>query len=192
MTPKLRSALRARCMELLGLVLLIFAVAVGIALWSFNPHDPSFNTSTGTQPTNLLGRTGATISDGLIQWLGLGSGMPIVILLAWAWRMVRHHGMSLPILRIVAALALLPASATFIGTLQLLIPGLEVAWPTASGLGGEMGVSCAHRLLDAAHAEAGAAGNAIAVILVLLLMGLLLPLAMGLEAREWRALGQTL
>ncbi|MFT8957181.1 MAG: DNA translocase FtsK 4TM domain-containing protein, partial [Gluconobacter oxydans] len=63
MTPKLRSALRARCMELLGLVLLIFAVAVGIALWSFNPHDPSFNTSTGTQPTNLLGRTGATISD---------------------------------------------------------------------------------------------------------------------------------
>ncbi|MFT8808370.1 DNA translocase FtsK [Gluconobacter sp.] len=192
MTPKLRSALRARCMELLGLVLLIFAVAVGIALWSFNPHDPSFNTSTGTQPTNLLGRTGATISDGLIQWLGLGSGMPIVILLAWAWRMVRHHGMTLPILRIVAALALLPASATFIGTLQLLIPGLQVAWPTASGLGGEMGVSCAQRLLGAAHAEAGAAGNAIAVILVLLLMGLLLPLAMGLEAREWRALGQTL
>ncbi|MBS1102442.1 DNA translocase FtsK 4TM domain-containing protein [Gluconobacter sp. Dm-62] len=192
MTPKLRSALRARCMELLGLVLLIFAVAVGIALWSFNPHDPSFNTSTGTQPTNLLGRTGATISDGLIQWLGLGSGMPIVILLAWAWRMVRHHGMSLPILRIVAALALLPASATFIGTLQLLIPGLQVDWPTASGLGGEMGVSCAQRLLGAAHAEAGAAGNAIAVILVLLLMGLLMPLAMGLEAREWRALGQTL
>ncbi|MBF0875635.1 DUF87 domain-containing protein [Gluconobacter cerevisiae] len=191
MTPKLRSALRARCMELLGLVLLIFAVAVGIALWSFNPHDPSFNTSTGTQPTNLLGRTGATISDGLIQWLGLGSGMPIVILLAWAWRMVRHHGMSLPILRIVAALALLPAAATFIGTLQLLIPGLQVDWPTASGLGGEMGVSCAHRLLDAAHAEAGAAGNAIAVLLVLLLMGLLLPLAMGLEAREWRALGKT-
>ncbi|WP_408872631.1 DNA translocase FtsK 4TM domain-containing protein [Gluconobacter roseus] len=192
MTPKLRSALRARCMELLGLVLLLFAVAVGIALWSFNPHDPSFNTSTGTQPTNLLGRTGATISDGLIQWLGLGSGMPIFILLAWAWRMVRHHGMSLPILRIVAALALLPASATFIGTLQLLVPGLQVAWPTASGLGGEMGVSCAQRLLAAAHAEAGAAGNAIAVILVLLLMGLLLPLAMGLEAREWRALGQTL
>lgn len=190
MTPKLRSALNARLLELLGLGFLIAAVAIGIALWSFNPHDPSFNTSTGTEPTNLLGRTGATISDGLVQWLGLGSGLPIVVLLAWAWRMVRHHGMSAPILRIAAALLLLPAGATFIGTLQLLIPGLEVAWPTAGGLGGEMGVSFAHRLLDAAHAEAGSAGSALAVFLVLLLMGILMPLAMGLQWREWRAMGQ--
>ncbi|EHH67905.1 DNA translocase FtsK [Gluconobacter morbifer] len=192
MTPGLRSALRARFMELLGLSLLILAVGIGIALWSFNPHDPSFNTSTGTQPTNYLGRTGATVSDGLIQWLGLGAGLPIVVLLAWSWRMVRHHGMSVPIVRVLSALALLPAGATFIGTLQLLIPGLQVGWPTASGLGGEMGVSCAHRILDAAQAEAGAAGNAIAVLLVLALMGILMPLAMGLQGREWRALGQGL
>ncbi|GBD57285.1 DNA translocase FtsK [Gluconobacter wancherniae] len=190
MTPGLRSALRARLMELLGLGLLILAVGIGIALWSFNPHDPSFNTSTGTQPTNLLGRTGATISDGLVQWLGLGSGLPIVVLLAWAWRMVRHHGMSLPLLRIGAALLLLPAGATFIGTLQTLMPGLNVEWPTANGLGGQLGVSLAQKILGAAHDEIGAAGSGIAVLLVLLLMGILMPLAMGLQWREWQAMGR--
>ncbi|QDH18005.1 DNA translocase FtsK [Swingsia samuiensis] len=189
-SPKLKSAFHARLMELLGLAFLLAAVAIGIALWSFNPHDPSFNTATGTQPTNLLGRTGATISDALVQWLGLGSGLPIAVLLAWAWRMVRYHGMTSPIIRILAALAVLPAGATFIGTLELLIPGLQVSWPTASGLGGQLGRNCAQRLLDAANAEAGAAGSTLAVLLVLLLMGILMPLAMGLQWREWRAIGQ--
>ncbi|QDH24485.1 DNA translocase FtsK [Neokomagataea tanensis] len=189
MPPGLRSALNARLLELLGLVFLILAVGIALALWSFNPLDPSFNTSTGTNPTNILGRTGATISDALIQWFGLGSGLPIVVLLAWAWRMVRHHHLGMPIIRIFAALALLPAGAAFIGTLAELVPGLDVAWPTESRLGGELGHSCATHLLDAARAEAGSAGSTIALCLVFLLMGMLLPLAMGLQWREWQAMG---
>nr|WP_294916070.1 DNA translocase FtsK [uncultured Neokomagataea sp.] len=192
MPPGLRTAVNARLLELLGLVFLILAVGIALALWSFNPLDPSFNTSTGTSPTNLLGRTGATISDVLIQWFGLGSGLPIIVLLAWAWRMVRHHHLGMAVIRIFAALALLPAGAAFIGTLAELIPGLDVAWPTESRLGGELGHSCATHLLDAARAEAGSAGSTIALFLVFLLMGMLLPLAMGLQWREWRALGNGL
>lgn len=192
MPPGLRTALNARLLELLGLVFLILAVGIALALWSFNPLDPSFNTSTGTSPTNILGRTGATISDVLIQWFGLGSGLPIIVLLAWAWRMVRHHHLGMAVIRIFAALALLPAGAAFIGTLAELVPGLDIAWPTESRLGGELGHSCATHLLDAARAEAGSAGSTIALFLVFLLMGMLLPLAMGLQWREWRALGNGL
>ncbi|WP_408906237.1 DNA translocase FtsK 4TM domain-containing protein [Saccharibacter sp. 17.LH.SD] len=179
--------LSARFMEILGLVLLICAVGIAASLLSFNPHDPSFNTATGTQPTNLLGRGGATLADSLIQWLGLGSIMPVLILLAWTWRLVRHHNLDKPLIRFIAAFLLCPAGALFVGTFQLVVPGLDVAWPASSGLSGQVGVSLAHRLLNVMTAEMGSMGNLVAIIIASLLVVLLIPFAMGLHSHEWRS-----
>ncbi|WP_456306584.1 DNA translocase FtsK [Oecophyllibacter saccharovorans] len=189
---RLSRLLSARLMELIGLGLLVVAVGMAAALFSFNPHDPSFNTATGTQPTNLFGRAGATVSDALIQMLGLGCILPVLVLLAWAWRLVRHHGMNAPLLRIVAALLLLPAAALFVGVLQLLLPGGQVAWPSASGLGGEVGASLGRKLLNAMQWEMGATGTVLGVMLALSLLGILVPLSMGLHGYEWRAVGRGL
>nr|WP_272916194.1 DNA translocase FtsK [Aristophania vespae] len=182
----------ARMMEILGLFLLIIAVAIAVALFSFNPHDPSFNTATGTQPTNLLGRAGATIADSLVQWLGLASALPILILLAWSWRLVRYHMLTAPILRLLAAFLLLPAGALCISTFQILAPGPNIAWPSDSGLGGQLGQSLAHYLLNATIGEMGSAGGAVGLILSLLLLALLFPITMGLNSHEWRAIGSAL
>lgn len=184
--------LSARFMELLGLVLLLLAVGIAVSLLSFNPHDPSFNTATGTQPTNILGRAGATIADALIQWLGLSSMLPVLVLCAWTWRLVRHHSLGAPLLRLISALVLFPVGALFIGTFQLTLPSLNVAWPTESGLGGQVGVSLAHHLLNAATGEMGSMGGVASLIIVFILMAVLVPLAMGLYTHEWRSVGRGL
>lgn len=184
--------LSARLMELLGLALLLLAVGIAVSLLSFNPHDPSFNTATGTQPTNILGRSGATIADALIQWLGLSSMLPVLVLCAWAWRLVRHHSLGAPLIRLLSALVLFPIGALFIGTCQLTLPGLNIAWPAESGLGGQVGLSLARRLLNAATGEMGSMGGIASLLLVLILMTILVPLAMGLHTHEWRLVGRGL
>lgn len=182
----------ARLMELLGLALLIIAVGIAVSLLSFNPHDPSFNTATGTEPTNLLGRAGATIADTLIQWLGVSSILPIFVLFAWTWRLVRHHTLGIPLLRIIAAFILCPVGALLIGTLQLILPYLDIAWPTESGLGGQVGDSLSHHLLNVSSSEVGSMGGLVSLISVLILLAILFPLAMGLRLHEWRAVGRSI
>lgn len=184
--------LSARMMEVLGVILLIMAVAIAASLFSFNPHDPSFNTATGTEPTNLLGRFGATIADGLTQLLGLACVTPVLVLLAWTWQLLRYHYLSLPFVRLIAAACFFPAAATMIGLLQLTLPGLDVAWPTSSGLGGETGVFFARKLLNLVSGEAGSMGGIFAIVIGIALLMLFCPLAMGLQWREWMSVGRGL
>lgn len=182
--------LSARLLEILGLILLALAVGIAASLFSFNPLDPSFNTATGTEPTNLLGRMGATIADGLIQLLGLTSILPSVVLLAWTWRLLRYHNLGLPILRLISAFVLFPCAAMLIGLLQLTIPGLDIPWPTTSGLGGESGVFLARKLMKLTTSEAGAMGGIVAIGITLVLLAILCPLSMGLQGHEWRSVGR--
>ena len=189
-SSKLRDQLRARLAELGGLGLLAVALTLGVALWSYNPVDPSFNTSTGTAPTNMLGQIGASLSDFLVQWFGLASGLPIVVLIAWAWQIVRRHALGAPILRILSFLALLPVSAGVVASFQVMIPALSGTWPSRAGLGGQIGRSLAEHAVGAGRAELGNIGAILGFLLGWLLFLLLLPLAMGLTRREWRMLGR--
>ncbi len=184
--------LSARMMEMLGVILLIMALAIAASLFSFNPHDPSFNTATGTEPTNLLGRFGATIADALTQLLGLASILPVLILLAWTWQLLRYHHLGLPLLRLAAAIIFLPTMAMIVGLLQLTLPGCDVPWPTNSGLGGESGVFFARKLLALTTQETGSMGGIFALFLSLILLAVLCPLTMGLSGREWRSLAKGL
>jgi S-DNA-T family DNA segregation ATPase FtsK/SpoIIIE len=74
--------------EALGVVLLSASLILGLSLISHTPGDPSFFTHAGSGSAhNLVGRFGATLSDGFLQLFGLGS---YVIAIFGGWLGIRR------------------------------------------------------------------------------------------------------
>lgn len=111
-----------RINELIGLLLITFAILIALSLVSFNPDDPSFNISRNLQfnskPANLVGVVGAYSSDALFQACGW-SGYLIPIFLGvyafyWlaSWPVhsfaIRLTGMILMVLTVSAAFSMAP------------------------------------------------------------------------------------
>ena len=71
---------RARLIEAVGLMLLATTIFILLAIFSFNPDDPSFNHATDGHVRNLGGSAGANVADLLLQWLGLASLVLVGIL----------------------------------------------------------------------------------------------------------------
>ena len=67
--------------ELIGFVLLALAAMIFLALISYAPFDPSFNTSSTGRPDNLLGAFGAGLAELLRTVFGLSSYLLPAILL---------------------------------------------------------------------------------------------------------------
>ena len=125
-----------RLNEILGLGLLTIAVLLLLALVSYNPLDPSWNTTGGNalRPVhNWAGRVGAIVSDLLLQGLGIAALVfPIALArLAVCWMRSRPQGspaaktigLLLWIASAPAALALLPIHLLWRGALP--IEGVE-------------------------------------------------------------------
>lgn len=192
--PSYKSKLRLKLEEGGGILLCVLACALLVALVTYNPKDPSFNTATGQAPTNLLGMVGAVLSDTLLQGIGIAAVMPALVLMAWGWRFMSHRLLgheSLMVfgLRVVAFLCLLPVFGALFAALPLLFTALApMLWPTAAGLGGGIGFSIAQASLSAGTAAIGPAGGMVIWILGLLLACLLTALATGLRRQEWLAL----
>ncbi|MCE2565418.1 DNA translocase FtsK [Komagataeibacter sp. FNDCF1] len=186
-----RSRLRERLAEAGGLGLWIVALCLAIALWSYDPRDPSANTASSQPPDNLLGRPGAYMADLMLQDFGVVGMLAIFCLLAWGWRLVRHHGLASALLRGIALICGLPVIAADIAALPLLLPGLHAPlWPTDAGVGGAVGLSVAHMSIQAATVFLGRWGPLLVWSLGLVLGGLLLLLAMALSLAEWKAIGR--
>ena len=183
--------LRRRCAEILGAMLVLIAVALGLALASYDAGDPSLNVATAAPPRNLMGLPGAYAVDLLLQSLGLAAALLGAVLAAWGWRLATHRGLSRAGLRI----ALLPVVVTLAA---IALAGAEAVglWQRSGGLaqgglGGFYGrilfapiAEMARELVDAEAEEVGlgaAALGAIALIVVL-----------GLTFAEWRAAGRGL
>jgi S-DNA-T family DNA segregation ATPase FtsK/SpoIIIE len=183
--PTLRSLARRRAEELCGFVLALTGIAVLVSLVSHDPGDPSLNTATARQATNLAGPPGAIASDLLLQGIGLAGALPGVALLAWAWRMFSHRGIGGPPLRIAALLAALPTLAAVLAA----IPGpggSHIGWPVEAGLGGAAGQIVADSALAAGAAMLGPMGTVTVWGLGAVLALILIVLALGLSASEWR------
>ncbi len=77
-----------------GLAIAGAALALLLALLSFDPADPNWNHPADVDSiANLLGFPGAAIADLLLQTLGLASAIVILPLLGWAWRIGSGRGL---------------------------------------------------------------------------------------------------
>ena len=116
-----------RLNELIGFVLCISALLLFLALASYSPLDPSFNSAsvlTGSQSArNWVGLVGAIVSDLLLQGLGIGAFLVPVFLGALGSRWFRSRKVTSPVAKSLGALWLL----VFVPALLALMPG-HVRW----------------------------------------------------------------
>ncbi len=164
-----QAMLERRGRELLGIALLVFALAFTLMLGSYSPEDPGWMVATDEPARNMLGRFGAAMSSTLIIIGGRGAWMIPVILAAWGVRFVTHRGADRAMGRIVFAVIAVALASVYCATL---VPG--EGWPHSFGLGGLFGETILGALLNVAPVNAGLGLNLFSLILglVLIVMGL--------------------
>jgi S-DNA-T family DNA segregation ATPase FtsK/SpoIIIE len=191
---ELRTLFRQRMGQLCGVGVALGAVVLLVALVSYNPHDPSLNTATSRPATNLLGLAGATVSDVLVQYFGLAGGLPVMAMLAWAYRIATARPLRLGtrVLFLVLALPVLASVLTMIPVmLGVVLPRAgAVTWPGGVGLGGAVGVELGRYGQGMGRGLIGPAGDLVVVGVEALLAVVLGVLALGLTAGEWRRAGR--
>ncbi len=71
-SPALKALMTQRSAEFCGLILGLLGLAVLLALATYDPRDPSFNTASTQHTHNMAGPVGAVVSDLLLQGLRRG------------------------------------------------------------------------------------------------------------------------
>ena len=127
-----------RLNELVGFLLCVSALLLFLALVSYSPLDPSFNSAsvlTGTRAArNWIGVVGALVSDVLLQGFGMGAFLLPLFGAALGLRWFRSRRVASPIAKTVGALWLL----LFIPALLALLTG-HLRWMNAIPLEGLVG-----------------------------------------------------
>ncbi|MEA2902810.1 MAG: segregation ATPase FtsK/SpoIIIE, family [Alphaproteobacteria bacterium] len=142
----LRDALRRRLREIAGLALILLAMLLAIALASWSVQDPSLSHATNTPVRNLLGITGATVADLLMQLLGLGSLALVLPIGIWGWRLASHRPLGRERFRLAVWVLAVVLAAVFASALPR-----TPAWPLPAGLGGVVGDALLRFAMLAAH-----------------------------------------
>jgi len=172
---------RRRASEVTGLALFLAAIGLMLALFTYRPADPSFNTASGLPVHNLMGRPGAVVSDLALQYLGITAGLLVLVFGAWGARLMRTHVLDNALLRI----ALLPVGL-LIAALAFAALGPYVNWPLEAGLGGVAGRTLLARLLEGI-AFTGAHVDGIIIFAIFgALAGTVMFYVLAYSAEEWR------
>jgi len=91
-----------------GAVIMLSALTVALAVLSYDPADPSWNTAAGGTTHlaihNWLGAMGSYGADFIWQFFGFGGFLIAFVLAAWGWRVASGRGLDLLPWRIAAAL----------------------------------------------------------------------------------------
>ncbi|HVC50829.1 MAG TPA: DNA translocase FtsK 4TM domain-containing protein [Stellaceae bacterium] len=170
---------RKRLFEGAGATLVLVSLLLVLALLTYSPRDPSFDTATDGRATNFLGHDGAYVADVLVQSLGLAAYLIPVVLLGWAFRLLLQR----PPRRFGRRLVLL-APALILGALACSILHVT-SLPLPAGAGGAIGGALFHTLGWAGYASAELP---VAMVAAALVAALLLSV-MGLSPGDWRELG---
>ncbi len=184
-SPAVKAAVLRRLAEIGGILCALAGLALLLALLSHDPADPSMSTATSRAPVNLVGQVGASVSDLLLQGFGYAGAVPVVALLAWAFRLGAHRGLGLFPARLAALLAALPAVAAALALLPL-----ALGKPVASGAGGAVGPVLAEFVTRGAETLFGSFGLWVAYALLALTAFCLSIAAFGLSPAEWLGLGR--
>lgn len=130
--------------DIVGILILAAGLFIGLALYSFNPSDPSFN-STGhnLKVTNYCGYVGSFLADGLFQLFGITAWLVVAGLLRVAYLGFRGEQVSLRNLRVVwASLLILTASAL----VAVYFPDSKI-YQEQIFIGGILGLGLSHALV---------------------------------------------
>ncbi len=110
-----------RLNELIGFLMLVFALLLILALVSYSPLDPSFNTAAtppaGRPAHNWIGVFGAVTSDLTLQVFGVAAFLIPVFLVLYSVRWFRSRPINSPYAKTLGSLALLMFVAGLLGLL---------------------------------------------------------------------------
>jgi S-DNA-T family DNA segregation ATPase FtsK/SpoIIIE len=190
-SPQMMARFQSRMTEFSGLLLGIAGVSLALALGTYDSTDPSYDTASTGLVHNIAGHPGADVADLLFQWFGIAGALPAACLLAWAWRIASHRGLGSVTLRFTALFLALPALAAALGAVPgLLGPGIGgrlAHWPSEAGIGGATGDTIAANALAAGRGLLGPLGGTLVWLTGCLFAGIVVLLALGLSAQEWRS-----
>ncbi|TXM67100.1 cell division protein FtsK, partial [Methylobacterium sp. WL69] len=134
-----RPFLAKRMTELGGLILFASAMALTVALATWSIDDPSLNHATDHAAHNVLGTSGAVMSDLAMQLLGLGSLAFVLPPALWGVQLMRSRALPRGGLRITLwIIGFFSASAV-----ASALPS-TARWPLPTGLGGVAGDALIH------------------------------------------------
>jgi S-DNA-T family DNA segregation ATPase FtsK/SpoIIIE len=150
-----------------GLLVLLCTLAVGLALASYSPGDPSLNNATGRDVANWLGPFGATAADVLLQAFGIAAFTFIAPLAVWGTRALMGRGITHAVWRAIAW----PIGTVLVAAGLGWLPRIE-ALP--AGAGGWIGIAASQL---STHAAQVYGQNWIGIALPILLLVTGLPLA---------------
>ena len=169
-----------RRMEAVGFALVAAGVGLGLALVSYYPSDPSFNTATGGPVRNLLGVPGARAADLLLQTVGWASAFIPLALLLWGARLVAKRRTARSWLRIPALIA-----AVVLVSTGLSILATPIGWSPNGRLGGAFGSLLLVEIGGLAGPYLSGFGEGV-VALSAITLGLgAMPYALGLAVSDW-------
>jgi DNA segregation ATPase FtsK/SpoIIIE, S-DNA-T family len=173
------AAFKRRLLEGLGAALVLLCFLIVLALLTYDPADPSFNTASTAAPANFLGRDGAYLADLLVQSIGLAAFLVPAILLGWAFRLLLQR----PLRRMPRRLAMVPL-ALILGAFACAVLHAQPI-PLPAGSGGAVGWELL-RLAEAARMGLVALPLAMgaAALVALLLLSI-----MGMSWGDWRDIG---
>ena len=133
--PAVSAGLRRAAAALVGLVLVLAAAALIVALVTHDPGDPSLDHAVDGAARNLLGVPGAYAADLLLQSIGGSAGLLVLALAAWGARLLFGRPLTRPWLR----LALLPIVLA-LAMIALAAVTPPQGWSLSVGLGGQAGM----------------------------------------------------
>ncbi len=130
----LQRFLALRFMEVSGLMLLLLAAVLTLALATWSALDPSLNRALEGPVRNWLGRPGAIVADELMTQLGLAVIAVVAVPVIWAGRLMSHVPLRAPLRKLGWWLLFILSAAAFLGALPA-----PQGWPLSSGMGGNLG-----------------------------------------------------
>jgi len=140
---QIRTQIRKRLTELLGLGFIFSAIITSLALYSYSPNDPNFLNSTSGDVKNLMGFYGASYAMTLMFAIGWASWACSLALLIWGFRLLFHRGSHLILRRGVFLPIFLAFTAVFMATN---VPPAN--WPNSYNLGGFSGDAIFEVIID--------------------------------------------
>lgn len=136
-----------RVIDVTGLTFMTLGGFTLLAIASYDKADPSFNTAGSSQTvSNWMGGAGASLSDLLLQTLGLAGALFGIALCVWGWKLFQRDRLGFFALRFVALVI-----GTILGAMALArLPAGD--WLVQSYLGGSAGQMLLQKGADMLHA----------------------------------------